>query len=62
MISIDIRFRLSKTEQEQLELALQLSKETMPTNEMSIELPVIPEPKKTINSPSTASSHGSSSP
>lgn len=51
-------FRLSKAEQEQLDLALQLSKDTVETNEVSVELPVILEEKKPDHSQSSVLSHG----
>lgn len=50
--------RLSKTEQEQLDLALQLSKKTASNNEISIELPIISDEKESTTSQSTVSSNG----
>ncbi len=56
-INIEIFYliRLSKSEQEELDLALQLSKET---NEISIELPIVTDDKESTTSQSTVSSHG----
>ena len=50
--------RLSKTEQEEIDLALQLSKETVSTSEISIELPIVTDDKENKTSQSTVSSHG----
>ncbi|CAF3475054.1 unnamed protein product [Rotaria sordida] len=51
--------KLSKVEQEELDLALKLSKETVQSNETSIELPIITDDKESLNSTSTVSSHES---
>ncbi len=50
--------RLSKAEQEEIDLALQLSKATVPTNEISIEISTISDDKESTTSQSTVSSHG----
>lgn len=45
-------FRISKTEQEQIDLAVQMSKE------ISIEIPIISDDKESTTSQSTVSSNG----
>jgi hypothetical protein len=50
--------RISKAEQDELDLALQLSKEIVPTNEKSIEISIISDDKESTTSQSTVSSGG----
>jgi hypothetical protein len=50
--------RISKTEQEELDLALQISKETVQTSETSVEISIISDEKESSTSQSTVSSNG----
>ncbi|CAF3360307.1 unnamed protein product [Rotaria sp. Silwood1] len=52
------REKLSKTEQDELDLALKLSKETVQSNETSIEIPISTDDKENLSSTSTVLSNG----
>ncbi|CAF5013420.1 unnamed protein product [Rotaria sp. Silwood1] len=53
------REKLSKTEQDELDLALKLSKETVQSNETSIEIPISTDDKENLSSTSTVLSNES---